>query len=230
MTLLLWSTRWSIPFDEGSPIRFETMNSQGSQSDSALLGELWSQWATFGAGLGSPHWHSATRLPGWTMKELFAHVTRSVHVLRDAPILPSGSVATVGSAASYFRSFANWSEAASRQVDTTAKTTAAEVAQGDLVDWLALDGPAVVEASQTAGSQVIRTVAGTIRTSDYVLTRVVEASVHLLDAHEAIDTAPEPQSAALDRVIDVLIELVGTRPFIEYATGRSSKTIFPILT
>jgi hypothetical protein len=164
------------------------------------------------------------------MLELYAHVGRGVGVLGQAVEAPTADSAEHGHAAEYFASFRSWAGEAARGVDRTTRDVAASASPAEMVRWFAEDGPATIAAVRGAGGVTVATVAGTIALPDYVLTRVVEACVHLLDARCAVRDVRLPQPDALYRVADVLVELSGPVEFIEAATGRAPATLFPVLT
>jgi hypothetical protein len=76
---------------------------------------------------------------------------------------------------------------------------------------------------------VIESFIGTIWLSDYVVTRLVEATVHLLDLQEALGVAMPIPNLALERCAAVLLQLTPLADFIEVATGRSAAKLFPVL-
>ncbi|HWO65058.1 MAG TPA: hypothetical protein VNO31_33985, partial [Umezawaea sp.] len=73
-------------------------------------------------------------------------------------------------------------------------------------------------------------IAGVMRLGDYALTRVLEATVHLLDLVAAVPGAAEVPERALRRTVDVLADLTPPAEFIALATGRASGGVFPVLT
>lgn len=197
--------------------------------DYEVLADLWRSWSECGDRLDADSWERFTRLPGWTVRDLFAHVARSVHILRDADRLPVGTVAEVESPAEYYRSFHESVMFAKQEVDRAARMTAAR-AGSDLVRWLRDDGPKALEAAKAETDRCIRTVAGSMSIGNYVVTRIVEAAVHLLDLNDCIEMAPLPKSVAVRRVVDVLVELEGVVQYVERASGRRSPTQMALLT
>ncbi|APU14604.1 MULTISPECIES: maleylpyruvate isomerase N-terminal domain-containing protein [Actinoalloteichus] len=201
----------------------------GTTADLALLAENWASWAGLGAGLDDAGWRSPTRLPGWTMTELYAHVARGVGVLGTAVDGRSDSPPSRTDAADYFRYLRGLPHGPS-MVDSAARA-AAEAGRTELVGWFAEDAPVVLERTQAAWDSVVASPAGDIALGDYVLTRLVEGTVHLLDAASAVDRVPEPAAEALARTADVLVVLAGPARFVELATGRDAgPELFPVLT
>ncbi|HEY0450489.1 maleylpyruvate isomerase N-terminal domain-containing protein [Actinophytocola sp.] len=189
--------------------------------------QSWQDWAVLGAKLAEDEWARPTRLTGWDVRTLYAHVARSAGVLAGVLREPSDAEPERRSAAAYFASFRAVREEAARSVDAAARqAAAAEPAR--IVGWLAEDGPRVLAEAEAAGAVTITTLAGTIALPDYLLTRLVEATVHLLDLRDAVP-GPGPDPAAVDRVADVLVGIAGPVAFVEAATGRADLPGFPLL-
>lgn len=208
------------------------MRSRGTAHDVEVLAGLWRSWAGLGRGLEPAQWRAATRLPGWTVRTLFAHVARSVEVLDGALGRPVSEPPRCGDAREYFAVLATWGPEGPRSVDRAARQ-AATAPVTRLVHRMEVAGPAVLDAVRSAvrgaGRPVLDSPAGPIALPDYVLTRVVEATVHLLDAAAVLPRAPRPSDEALGRTADVLVDLVGADRFVEHATGRSPASPFPAL-
>jgi uncharacterized protein (TIGR03083 family) len=200
----------------------------GTDHDLSLLRRAWADWARLGAGLSEEDWRRPARLPGWDVRTLYAHVARSVDVLVDVLREPVPGEPERSSASAYFASFRGVREDAARSVDRAARQ-AATAGPAKLVASLTDDGPRVLDAAADAGAATVRTVAGTISVPDYLLTRLVEATVHLLDLRAAVP-GPGPDPQALDRAADVLVGIAGPVAFVESATGRADLSIFPLLT
>lgn len=200
---------------------------KGRPEDIVLLRQSWLDWAKLGADLSEGEWERPTRLPGWDVRTLYAHVARSTGVLAAALQEPSDAEPQRTSASAYFASFRDVREEAARSVDAAAREAAAE-GPARLVASFTEDGPLVLDTAEAAGEATISTVAGTISVPDYLLTRLVEATVHLLDLRHAVP-GPGPAPAAVDRVADVLVGIAGPVAFVEAATGRADPNIFPLL-
>lgn len=195
-------------------------------NDLALLRRSWADWAELGARLSEEEWRRPTRLAGWDVLTLFAHVARSVDVLDTVLRETLDTPPDLDSASAYFASFRDVREDAARSVDTVARK-AATAGGGRLVASLA--GQTVLDRAEAAGDVIVRTVGGTISLPDYLVTRLVEATVHLLDLRHTVP-GPGPEPAAVRRVVDVLVGIAGPVAFVESATGRADLSIFPLLT
>jgi hypothetical protein len=202
--------------------------SSGSPDDVALLGDVWSCWLRAGRRMPAAVWERASGLGDWTVRELYAHVARGVTTLAGlvAEPLPGGEP-ELADAASYFGTLMRRDAAA--QVASAAREFA-RTATG-LVDHF--DGPATTALADArdAGASVVPTVAGSMRLADYVPTRVVEATVHLLDLRAAVPEVDLPPRRAMSRTVDVLVDLMPAPDFIRLATGRPNASApFPVLT
>jgi uncharacterized protein (TIGR03083 family) len=171
-------------------------------------------------------WHQPTRLPGWDVTVLVAHLARGV-----------GRIAAYGATpldeppqrdrVSYLRY-----DAAGMAGDVTAR--AYEAAQGATpTSLLAALRDAVPEARATAvrltPATVIPSAIAPITLVEYVPTRLLEACIHGLDLREALGAPLSPTPDALTSTVATLEGLLAApRPaaladdvaFVEAATGR----------
>lgn len=130
---------------------------------------------------------SATRLPGWTVTDLLAHLTGTVRRLADALDRAAPSRATVELVDYY---------------------TGPDVAEPEPAPDLA----AAVAAARSAlanvpANRLVRVGAGDLRLTDYLVTRVVEAVVHGLDLPEPVS----PDRAALRVTAQLLADTLAAR-------------------
>jgi uncharacterized protein (TIGR03083 family) len=172
-------------------------------------------------------WTAPSGLGDWTVRELYAHVGRGVSTLADLlaqPPLPDEPA--VSDAAGYFAALRPLGAAA--QVADTARAWAAVRADDVLVD--AFRAPVLAELARTPETVVVRSIAGTIMVADYVVTRILEATVHLLDLGDVVPQVNPPPPVALRRTVDVLADLSSPMDFIRLATGRPGAPVFPVLT
>lgn len=201
--------------------------SRGLIGDLDLLAELWNQWHRAGQQIPAQHWDAPSGLGDWTVQELVAHVSRGVWTLADLVVQASPDRdPELPDASAYFSTLMGREDGA-HYVAMAAMHWATTHSDSLVTDF---DGPgtSVLAAARSVGSAPVPTIAGTMRLSDYVLTRVVEATVHLLDLGACTD-APEPSSHALHRTTDVLTDLTPTVDFIRLATGRPTCPVFPVL-
>lgn len=176
-------------------------------------------------------WTAPTRLGYWTVRELYAHVGRGVWTLAD--LLSQPPLARdpgLPDAAGYFAALRSLGAAGAAQVAETASVWAEARADEVLVDAFDVPAEKVLAVLPAARNTVVRGLAGTIRVGDYAVTRIVEATVHLLDLRAAVPQVSAPPPEALRRTVDVLTDLSPPEEFIRLATGRPSAPVFPVLT
>ncbi|MEV4319973.1 maleylpyruvate isomerase N-terminal domain-containing protein [Actinocrispum sp. NPDC049592] len=193
--------------------------SRGRSTDVRLLTALWQQWQDVGTAMPAGRWSHPTGLGKWTVRDLFAHVALGVRTtvqLASQPAVESGP--ELGDAAAYFAALRPLGEAGAAQVARLATQWASVRSDAELVAGFDVPVP------DLAGDPVVRSIAGTIRFADYLVTRVLEATVHLLDV------GVQPPGEALDRAADVLLDLCPPADFVRLATGRPAGPLFPVLT
>lgn len=198
----------------------------GQTALDALAGEA-ARTRRFLEGLAPQDWERPTRCPPMTVLEMAAHARRGW--ARLAELLDAGPVEgePEKDAATYYR----FDRAAlSSGVVTRARADA--MAFGDpqalLDSWDDLDA-IVTRARTVATAAVYRSPLGAVRFGEYVRTRVVEITVHLMDLRDAVGLAPDPGPEALEITGDVLRQLLGTdlRPAVDdvrfalIGTGRA---------
>ncbi len=208
----------------------------------ALAGELDWMAQTLGS-LKHGEWSSPTLLipvestPNWTIQELAGHIGFAMNMvdtlfsqeLETPPALdrvsffdqPKGLIAPLA-----YR---------------TARDTVATMSGAETLDYcLTGFSTAVVKAREADPAFVGWTVLGTIRTDEFIDTRIVEAVVHGLDLAQALDRAATPSELAVKRTAEVLDTLHrrqrnGTRPesladdwlWVQVAAGRRRHDDFP---
>jgi uncharacterized protein (TIGR03083 family) len=188
------------------------------------------------ADLPDDQWGRSTRLPGWDMFILVAHLTRTIKTLSDyaglgpdSPPLPA--VATDPTEAGR-EVDARAREFAERHTPTTLRATLSSVVT-----------EAAAIARRLGPDAEIPRRGGKTRLDRYIRSRVVEACVHGLDIRAAIGASVEPTPLAQRVTTSYFEELLTRRgdirpddlsddvAFIEAATGRrtSENPDFPLL-
>lgn len=204
--------------------------STGRVEDVDLLASLWNAWHQAGTRLSEAGWTAASGLGDWRVRELYAHVSRGVTTLANLVAQPIGGNPELPHAAAYFAALRPAADAASKQVAAAAAEWASRPTHV-LVGDFGAPASAVLNAVRVNGNAVVKTIAGSMHVYDYLLTRVLEATVHLLDLRRAIIDAPDVTADALRRTIDVLSDLLPAEEFVALATGRAVSTaMFPLLT
>jgi uncharacterized protein (TIGR03083 family) len=200
----------------------------GRADDVDLLGLLWRTWHEAGVALAPERWSAPSGLGDWTVRELYAHVGRGVTT--TARLIRADGEPDLPDAAAYFRALRPLGDEGAAGVATTARDWAAARDLDTLVADFDEPATAALTAVRATGTGVVTTIVGAMRLSDYVLTRVLEATVHLLDLIAAVPGAAEVPEPALRRTVDVLVDLAPPAEFIALATGRASSAVFPVLT
>lgn len=175
-------------------------------------------------------WRRPTRLPGWDVTILVAHLARGVGRIAEYAATPLAEP-PARDRRTYWRYDAR---AAAPEIDARARAAAAGATADRLL--AELDRALVAGAAAVARLEpdaVIPSVMGPIQLVEYVPTRLIEVCIHGLDLRDALDAPPQPTPAALAWTTALLDQLLGgPRPadlsepvaFIEAASGRRSHT------
>jgi uncharacterized protein (TIGR03083 family) len=198
------------------------------------LDTLWSRWAQQGRAMTDEQWGRPTRLGAWDVRSLYAHaalwpllLTGLVDQVRDAEPTHAGAAALLSD-------FNAPDGVAHRQRDRTAagaRDDAAKHGPADLVDRFAGIGPRAIMVARERGPVAVDYFGQAIlRLDEAVGIAVLEATVHLIDLHRALDQAPDLPAGALAQTAALLAEMAPPVDFIEAATGRRPADLFPVLT
>ncbi len=183
------------------------------------------------APLTPAQWRLPTKLPGWDVFTLVAHISRAPDgIIRytASPVDPPAQVDW----ASYFRFDGSLiaADVSKRASETAAKMSPTTI-EGDFKHTL---DTALQILERLAPTTVIKTIAGTIELADYTVTRVLELTVHSLDLTLALNQPPRFDPAALALTIATLEALLdqprtsayaNDLEFMAAATGRTPSTI-----
>lgn len=209
-----------------------TFRSRGGIEDLDLLAELWGQWMHAGRVMPRQRWDSCSGVGEWTVRELYGHVGRGVSTLAGlvAQAAPGGEP-ELPDAAAYFGTLMTRGAVGAHSVAAAATEWAATRTVDALVDDFDGAAASALADARSAGIALVPTIAGTMRTQDYVLTRILEATTHLLDLRARAGDMPQPSRAALSRTVDVVADLTPAAELIKLATGRPTACrVFPVLT
>jgi uncharacterized protein (TIGR03083 family) len=197
--------------------------------DIAILADLWARWRQSGYRLAGEQWSGPTRLERWRVRDLYAHVARGIPTFGNLLASPAGTPAEVSYAAGYFARLRG--PASADQVARTAVQFAADTGDAALADLFGRPATEVLATAAALGPEtVLASIAGPIRLHSYLVTRIVEATVHLLDLQHALGAATMVPEPALLRTVRVLVRLIPNEAFIDLATGRSTDPVLPVLT
>ncbi|MDH6708894.1 uncharacterized protein (TIGR03083 family) [Kitasatospora sp. MAA19] len=206
-----------------------------SQNDSvpALLAEAWASWAERGATLDAASWDLATRLPGWSVRELYAHVAPVPAMfagLREAVV---DGPAEVTSGAGILRAYNRpdgIAHTAAGQVAEAAKLAASAAEPAELIARFGVEGPAALAgiADLPPATAVAHPLLGSVTVGALGEVALMEATVHLLDLIAAVG-GPPPADGALRATRALLVEVADPVAFIEAAAGRGTGAVLPVI-
>ncbi|MFJ5121540.1 maleylpyruvate isomerase N-terminal domain-containing protein [Kitasatospora sp. NPDC088548] len=201
--------------------------------DLALLTGLWESWAERGAALDPQGWGRPTRLPGWSVQDLYAHVApdpAQFAQLRGAVV---DAPAAVDSGAGILRAYnrpGGLAHTAAERIAESARQTAGATEPAALVARFATEGPAALAAiaDLPPATVIAHPLLGAVTIGALREVAVMEATVHLLDLIAAIG-GPPPATAALHATRTLLAEVADPVAFIEAATGRTDTPVLPVV-
>ncbi len=201
--------------------------------DSTVLRDLFAAWSERVAALTPEEWAAPTRLPGWSVQDLVAHLAPDKRVLEllRGPRVESPAVTSGAQMLRIYNLPGGVAHAAAEQNAERARDAAA-VGPETLVGYFVTDGPEVIaefrEADPNAGVAHPDPTIGTVSFGALIQVIIVEATTHLLDLIAAVGGDPAP-AAALRRTVEILSTVPEPTAFIEAATGRSATPILPVL-
>ncbi|RKT19653.1 uncharacterized protein (TIGR03083 family) [Streptomyces sp. 1114.5] len=206
-----------------------------SQNDSVreLLTQAWSSWAERGAALDAEDWDRPTRLPAWTVRELYAHVAPMPEMFAGLRAAVLAGPAEVTSGAGILRAYnrpGGIAHTAAGQVAEAAKQSAGSLEPALLIARFGVEGPAALAglADLPPSMTVAHPLLGSVTVGALGEVALMEATVHLLDLIAAVG-GPPPADAALHATRALLAEVADPVAFIEAATGRSSEAVLPVV-
>ncbi|QBS42898.1 maleylpyruvate isomerase N-terminal domain-containing protein [Nocardia sp. CS682] len=198
-----------------------------------MLDELWRSWAERGAVLTAEQWATPTRLPGWSVRALFAHVAPDPAIMatmRDARVTGPPAAENGAEILRIFNAPGGLAHTAADDIAVQASETAEHIDTDALLRRFAEDGPrALAELGAIDPATVLpHPHLGAVTYQALLEVAIVDVTVHLLDLIAAIGGPPVPQ-ATLRGVAQVLAAVPDPVDFIEAATGRSPSTVLPVM-
>ncbi|WP_051837774.1 maleylpyruvate isomerase N-terminal domain-containing protein [Streptomyces sp. NRRL WC-3742] len=210
------------------------MNGRQVEPVRAMLAEAWASWAERGAAFSAEEWERPTRLPGWTVHELYAHVAPVPEMfagLREALLDGSAEVVDGAGVLRAYNRPGGIAHTAAEQVADAAKESARLAEPALLVARFGAEGPAALEALADVppGTAVAHPLLGSVTLGALGEVALMEATVHLLDLIAAVG-GPPPAEGALHFTRAMLAEVADPVAFIEAAAGRGpSRTVLPVI-
>jgi uncharacterized protein (TIGR03083 family) len=199
------------------------------------LTAIWQDWAALGERLTGESWLRPTRCVGWDVRAVYAHHSAFPLLLTAAPPSPGVPLGPPLAASEVLRRFnapGGVAHALADRVAAQARAGAAAVGTDELVERFRTVAPQALRRLRDADPHlVIPWATAETPTSVRELLRIVllEGTVHLLDVLRALDEAPDVPAAALDVTAAVLADMAPAVQFVEYATGRTPASPFPLL-
>jgi uncharacterized protein (TIGR03083 family) len=197
----------------------------------------WRAWADAGAGFSAEQWRLPTRLPGWTVREVYAHHGAFPYLLAGvaAAGAPDGP-ATHPTAAALLRSFNEPTGVAHTDADRV-RDNAVEFAKAHppegLVATYATVAPKAIAAAREVPPDRLIQYGGraVIPFGEAVRIGLMEAVVHYLDVARAVGLpVPGPlDGAPLRSVAALMTEVADPVTVVEHATGRTGIDPFPVI-
>ncbi|MFX1758764.1 maleylpyruvate isomerase N-terminal domain-containing protein [Rhodococcus sp. As11] len=202
------------------------------ERDRALMIRLWRMWGSRAADLSDQQWTTDTRLPGWTVRDLYVHITPSVMIDMLATPTADGA-AKVTSAAEMLQVF-------------NADPTVAELRHGqmaEMVRQLAVDADRATMATRfvsefpaafewltglNRATVIPHPFLDSVALGAFIDVAILETTIHWLDVADAVG-GPPPESMALERTRDILAAVPDPLTFVEAASGRSDPAILPVM-
>ncbi|MFG3228528.1 maleylpyruvate isomerase N-terminal domain-containing protein [Kitasatospora sp. NPDC048194] len=198
-----------------------------------LLAEAWASWAERGSALAAEDWERPTRLPDWTVRDLYAHVAPVPEMFTGLRTAVREGPAEVSSGAGILRAYNRpdgIAHTAAGQVAETAKASARAVEPAVLIARFGVEGPAALAglADLPPDTAVAHPLLGSVTVGALGEVALMEATVHLLDLIAAVG-GPPPARGALDFTRALLAEVADPVAFIEAAAGRTAAPVLPVI-
>jgi uncharacterized protein (TIGR03083 family) len=198
---------------------------------------MWEAWAQAGISLRDDEWHAPTRLPGWSVADLYAHHSAfPVALLQICDAPPADGPLTHTDAAALLAMF-NVPGGPSTSMAGMVRDRAVELARqhprAELVDRFAKVAPRALAQASGIDAQQPVSYAGVavLPLGEALRIALMESVVHYLDLADAADL-PVPGPAVggpLRETTNLLAAVADPVAFVERATGRSAADVLPVL-
>ncbi|MGI8310502.1 maleylpyruvate isomerase N-terminal domain-containing protein [Saccharopolyspora hattusasensis] len=201
------------------------------------LDQAWRAWAELGSSLDETRWQRPTRLPGWTIKDVYAHHSGFPAATGAALDAPEAEGQMTHNDAAELLAFMQQSGGVAEQTADLLRDQATEQAAatstGELVAQFTEVAPKVVAALR--GADLNRRVdyggVAVVPAGEALRIFVMEAVVHYFDMATALDLpVPGPMvGEPLRETVHLLTDTANPVAFVDAATGRGAPGIFPIM-
>lgn len=201
------------------------------------LERSWRVWADFGAELDDSQWQRPTRLPGWTVKGVYAHHSPFPSVtlagIRAPGVTDPITHESAGALLAHMQQPGGLAEQAADVLRDTAAERAAEATAAELVAEFTGTAEQVVAELRAADLErrVFYGGFAVITAREALRIFVLEAVVHYFDMAAALQRElPGPMAGAPVRETTTLLaETADPVALIHAATGRTAEAVCPVL-
>lgn len=202
------------------------------EQDRDLLIRLWQMWGRRAAELSDEQWTTPTRLPGWSVRDIYVHVDPDVMITMLASPASDGD-AEITSAAEMLRVFNADAAAAAplhAQVAEMVRQIAADTVRENVVRQFESELPQAFRrlVGLSRATVIPHPILGSVTLGAFLDMAIMESTVHWLDVIDAVG-GPAPETSALERARDVLAAVPDPRVFVEVASGRTAGPILPVM-
>jgi uncharacterized protein (TIGR03083 family) len=203
----------------------------------ACLASVWRAWADTGRSLDDQDWHRPTRLPGWTVVALYGHHSAfPLHIEKFCSDPPSEAPQTHPDAPALLATL-NRPGGPAHTMSHTVRDHAVDLAQrasrAELVGRFRDLAPRALSLAAQVDHGKLLNYGGmaVLPFRDALRIALMEAVVHYLDLATAVGLSlPGPvDGAPLSETVRLLAAVADPLDFVEYATGRSSVNMFPVV-
>ena len=201
------------------------------------LDQTWQAWARLGAELGEDDWGRPTRLPSWTVKDVYTHASPFPSVTRAGIEAPSPDAPVSHDDAADLLAFMQRPGGIAEETAELLKESAAArsrtTSADELVQQFAAVAPRTIERLREADLE--RTVHyggfAVVPAREALRIFVMEGVVHYADIATALGRdLPGPMAGeALKVTVRLLAETADPIAFIDAATGRSDAQVLPVM-
>ncbi|PKW14749.1 maleylpyruvate isomerase N-terminal domain-containing protein [Saccharopolyspora spinosa] len=202
-----------------------------------VLDQAWRAWAELGSSLDETRWQRPTRLPSWTVKDVYAHHSGFPAATGAALDAPETKGQVTHNDAAELLAFMQQSGGVAEQTADLLRDQATEQAAatstGELVTQFTEVAPKVVAALRGAdlNQRVDYGGVAVVPAGEALRIFVMEAVVHYFDMATALDLpVPGPmEGEPLRETVHLLAATADPVAFVDAATGRGTPDIFPIM-
>lgn len=203
-----------------------------SSESAGILDRLWREWAEVGRSLEPTQWKLETRCEGWDVAALYAHVSAGVSGLRALLEKRRLNEPAVHITAAQVMRAVKPSATAAAEIAVKVGEGATRDAESTTPESLVARFDDATEVCKLAGENIAATVEyfgrGPATVGAAVSLRVVEAAVHLIDLQDALKVEKTLSADAVRETERFLLDLLDPIEFLEVATGRSDRSLFPV--